>query len=106
MKPMHILTVLFLSVGLNSAFADNGPKASPLYTDPKSPDEQRDKAEKTAFRQQLKEERSECKHHPHTVACNDLKERQRIEKRQFKAGQRPDQWAQHSSFKGLKDKSK
>ena len=106
MKVMHILIVLFLCVGFNSAFADNGPRANPIYKDRKNADKQRDKAEKAALKQRLKEERAECKPHPHTVACNDLKERQRIEKRQFKAGQRSDQWAQNSSFKGLKDKSK
>ena len=105
MKAMHILVVLFLSVGLNSALADNGPKANPIYKDHKN-DKHEEKAEKAAFKQRLKEQRAECKHHPHTVACNDLKERQRIQKRQFKAGQRPDQWAQNSSFKDLKDKSK
>lgn len=105
MKAKHTLVVLFLSVGFNFAFADNGSKANPIYKEHKN-DKREEKAEKVAFKQRLKEERSECKRHPHTVACNDLKERQRIEKRQFKAGQRPDQWAQNSSFKGLKDKSK
>lgn len=105
MKAMHSLVVLFLSVGLNSAFADNGPKDNLIYKDYEK-DKHEEKAEKAAFKQRLKEERSGCKHHPHTVACNDLKERQRIEKRQFEAGQRPDQWAQNSSFKDLKAKSK
>ncbi|HWC20553.1 MAG TPA: hypothetical protein VG498_26280 [Terriglobales bacterium] len=87
MRPTHILMIMFLSVGLASA-SGSGPKTKSMHTDYKQADKQADKAEKKNFKQHLKAERAACKHHPHTVACNDIKERQRIEKRQFKANGR------------------
>ena len=87
MKPTRLLTVMFLCVGLASASGSSA-KAKSMHNDYKRADKLADKAEKKTFKQHLKAERAACKHHPHTVACNDIKERQRIEKRQFKANGR------------------
>ena len=79
---------LVLLVGLGSAFAASGPKAKDMNSEYTDLGKQDSRAEKKNFKQHLKQQRADCRHHRHTVACNDLKERQRIEKRQFKAGEK------------------
>jgi len=78
MSATRISITLFLCVAAGSAFAGGEPNAG-------STNLHADKAEKKAFKQHLKEERAGCKHHRHTVACNELKEHQRIEKHEFKS---------------------
>ncbi len=95
LKAARILS-LVLIVGLGSAFAESGPKAQDMNHGYNGAGKPASRAEKN-FKQHLKEERARCRHHRHTVACNDLKERQRIEKRQFKAGEKTVQGAEAST---------
>src|SRR5689334_12752153 len=94
-KRIHIVSLVFL-LGLAPLFAGGAPKANDTNSQRKDSHKEESKAEKKNFKQHLKEERAACKHHRHTVACNDLKERQRIEKRQFKAGEKTVQGAEAS----------
>jgi len=96
MKATRIVSLVLL-VGLGSAFAGSGPKTKDMKNEYKDLGKQESKAEKKNFKQHLKQESADCKHHRHTVACNDLKERQRIEKRQFKAGEKTVQGVEASS---------
>lgn len=90
MNAIRILIVLALSIGVNSALA------SSLEQPNSRGHEKRDaKLEKAAFKQQLKDQRAGCRLHPKTVACNDLKERQRMEKRQFKAAEKEEKNRNH-----------
>jgi len=96
MKAKRIV-LLVLMVGLGSAFAGSRPQANNRNKEQRNSERQESNADKKDFKQHLKDERAECKHHRHTVACNDLKERQRIEKRQFKAGEKTVRGAEASS---------
>ena len=96
MRATPMLLLAFLAIGPGSAFAGSGPKTKALDHDHGKSEKQEYKSANKSFKQHLKEERAECKHHRHTVACNDLKERQRIEKRQFKTGERTVQGAEAS----------
>ena len=83
MKAVRILTVLVLAIGMNSILASGSEQSNSRHGEKHDA-----KLEKTAFKQQLKDQRAGCRLHPKTVACNDLKERQRMEKRQFKAAEK------------------
>lgn len=94
LKAARIVSLVLIA-GLGSAFAGSGPRAKDMNREYNDAGKRASRAEKD-FKQHLKEERAQCKHHRHTVACNDLKERQRIEKRQFKAGEKTVQGAEAS----------
>ena len=80
MNIKRILVTTFTTMGLAScAFG---------ASEPKSDFKREDKAARAAFKQQLKDQRVDCRRHPHTVACNDLKERQKMEKRQFRTAEK------------------
>lgn len=83
MKPIRILIVLALAIVLNSVLASGSEPSNSRH------DEKQDaKLQKAAFKQQLKDQRAGCRMNRKTVACNDLKERQKMEKRQFKAAEK------------------
>ena len=92
MKATRTLTVYLLSLGLAiSAFggattsATTAPKHAKFAQKQASQTEkQQEKSEKAAFKQHLKSERAACKANPNRVACHDLKQRQKMEKRDFK----------------------
>jgi len=99
MKATRTLTVCLLSLGLaisafGSGTSGKAPKQAKFaHKQAKKANKQEDKSEKAAFKQQLKNEHAACKANPHSAACHDLKQRQKMEERDFKAEEKAEKRA-------------